>query len=631
MTVTTAPSDSRPTSEPASTAPVWPVLARNEARFTLRHPLILIGILASVYVLWSLNRGELPHLAGYSTYVGMGLAPLAGASLLVAHLQTSRARRHRTLEIEEPTPAAKRARTLGHLIGGLAVVPVAAIIVTAYMIYLYWLGGTGQPDIGELLVGPLVVGFAAITGVAAGTWIPNRFGGLIGLGTVGAVQIALQDAPSTLHWFAWWHTVLFYGGFDLWIRPTWAHVAYLIGVIAIVSGAAMSRHGIRVAPIATTAIGVMLVLVGGASQAQLPSDAEVEATWDQIANPDGYWVTLQRDDVTYEIHPSYERWVDWWDSVMSDTLAPISAADRPALVVEQWYHPFPSQILDEFGREHPRGQALIERGNRLFFGSSPADPWPIRVGETLYLPRRSPLAIAAALRAVSLPLVPVEMEGPLYTEEQIAGFNYEPTDATETVYWPGKELGHPRPEAGDRMPLILSCSAEGQAREVIAAWLAAQASPPLADLYRDIRLHGVSSTLDDGGALAEYWPGDAESSTAVVAWGSLGWIRHGGFGGGSGTDAVLGSPAATDLGAQLLELTHTDVTAAINEHWNEWTDPTTSIQVIIDEFGLQPPPTPEEWIERGGLDPADYAASIAVYPHWTGDELLGDEPYPICK
>src|SRR5665811_1612236 len=144
MTVTTVPPGSRPIRRPSSSAPVWSALARREARFTLHHPLILVGILASVFVLWSLNREELPHLAGYSTYVGMGLAPLAGASLLVAHLQTSRARRHRTLDIEEPAPAAQRARTVGHLLGSLAVVPVAAVIVTAYMAYLYWLGGTGQ-------------------------------------------------------------------------------------------------------------------------------------------------------------------------------------------------------------------------------------------------------------------------------------------------------------------------------------------------------------------------------------------------------------------------------------------------------------------------------------------------------
>ncbi len=630
MTMTTAPPGTHPIERQPSSARVWPALARREALFMLRHPLILVGILASVYVLWSLNRDTLPHLAGYSTYVGMGLAPFAGASLLVAHLQTSRAQRHRTLEIEEPTPAAKQARTFGHLLGSLAVVPVAVAVVTAYMVYLYRLGGAGQPDIGELLVGPLVVGLAGIAGVAAGTWFPNRFGGLIGLGAVAFIQIALQDAPGTLHWFAWWHTVLWYGGFDLWIRPTWAHVAYLIGVMTIVSAAASFRHGIRIAPTAMAAIGAVLVLVGGAIQAQLPSDAEVEAAWDRIANPDGYWVTMQRDNVAYKIHPGYERWVDWWDLVISDTLAPISPNDRPALVVEQWHHPFPSQILDEFGRGSPRGQALLERANGLFFGSLPADPWPIRVGSTLYLEQRTPLAIAVAQRAVGLPLLSVQMEGPLYTEEEIVRYNYEPTDPTETMNWPGREWGLPRPVMGDRVPLAVACDAEGQAREVIAAWLAGQGSPRLVASYRDIRRRGVSSTLN-GGALSEYWPGDAESPTAVIQWSSLGWMRQGGFGGGNGASAVNGSPTATDLAAQLFERPYAEVATGLAENWDEWANPTTSIQAIVEYFDLEPPPTPEQWIERGGRDPSEFLASIAVYPRWNGDDLLGDQPFPICK
>ncbi|MEZ5174592.1 MAG: hypothetical protein R2823_00085 [Acidimicrobiia bacterium] len=624
MTATTLPR-SHPANEPVIPTRVWRSLARREAGFTLRHPLIWVGVLASLYLLWSFNRGELPHLGGYSTYVGLGLAPLAGAALLVAHLQASRGYRNGTLEIEDPAPAQQRARTVGHLLGSLAVVPVAAVIVTAYMVYLYWLGGTGQPEIGELLVGPMVVGLAAVVGTAAGTWFPNRFSGFIGLGVLAAVQIALQDAPSTMHWFAWWHTVLWYGGFDLWIRPTWAHVAYLLGATTVIGAAAALRHGVRVTPIVVAAGGVALLVVSGATQAQLPSDIQVDQRFDLIANPASNWVTAERSGVTYNIHPSYERWVDWWESVISDTLAPIPAADRPVLAVEQWHHPYPSQIIDEFGWDHPKGQAIIERGNRPFFESVPADPWPIRVGDKLYLAQGAALVLAVAQRAVGLPLVPVEMEGPLYTEEQIAGFNDEPTDPTRFVSWPGRERGFPRPVMGDRIPLEVGCDAEGQAREVVAAWLAAQADPRLADRYRDIRLHGVSSD-----AIFEYSE-DGETVISVVNWGQLGWMQHGGFGGGNGASAINGSPTATDLAAQLLEHPHATVASDIATNWNEWTKPTTPIQTIVDHFNLEPPPTPEQWIERGDRDPADFTVSIAAYPRLVFDELLGDQPYPICK
>jgi len=594
------------------------------------HPLIVVGVLASAILLWSLNRGQLPHLAGYSTYVGMGLAPLAGAALLVAHLATSRAQRHRTVEIEDPAPAERRARTLGHLVGSMVVVPVAVAIVIAYMTYVYWLGGSGQPSIGELLVGPVVVGLGAASGVAVGTWLPNRFGGLIGLGLLAGVQIALQDAPSTLHWFAWWHTVLWYGGFDLWIRPTWAHLAYVVGIAMVVAAVAVFRHGIRVVPIAITLFGTVLVLFGGVTQEQLPSEAQVDRRFDQIANPTTYWMSVRRSDVTYKVHPSYERWVDWWDTVISDTLAPINAANRPSLVVEQWHHPFPSQVIDEFGWDHPRAQDVLERANGLFFLARHDDPWPIRVGDTLYLPQRTPLALAVAQRAVGLPLVPIVIEGRPYTEEEIAGFNYEPTDASEYVDWPGRDRGVPRPVLGDRLQLDVSCDAEGQAREVVAAWLAAQASPYLADLYLDIRINGPSSTQAGASAVIEYSPNDVESPTPTIPWGLLGWMQPGGFGGGNGEQGLLGSPTATDLAAQLIEAPHAVVAAAINDNWDDWTQPTTHVQAIIDEFELEAPPTPAEWIERGGLDPDNFADSIAAYPRWVGDEPLGAEMYPIC-
>jgi hypothetical protein len=118
---------------------------------------------------------------------------------------------------------------------------------------------------------------------------------------------------------------------------------------------------------------------------------------------------------------------------------------------------------------------------------------------------------------------------------------------------------------------------------------------------------------------------------SFVNWRALGWIQGGGFGGGNGSEAVLGSPAATDLAAQLLELDHDQVAADIVRHWDEWINPATTTQVLIDRFALEPPPTPEEWLLRAGLDPVEYATSIAAYGHWVSDVDLVDQPYPTCS
>ena len=629
MTVATAPRREVARSEPIKPGRVWPALARREAWSTLRRPLIWVAVAACLYLLWSFDRDQLPHLGGYSTYVGLGLAPLSGAALLVAQLQTSRAQRHGTLEIEEPAPAALRARTLGHLLGSLVVVPLAVVMVTVYMVYLYLLGGTGSPNLGELLIGPLVVGIAVLAGVAAGTWIPNRFGGLIGLGLVAAVQIALQDAPGTRHWFSWWHTVLWYGGFDLWIRPTWAHVAYLVGAAALIGAISVLRHGPRMAPLGTVGLGIVLLVSGGVVQAKPPTDTQANKVWDQITNPSSYWVTVERNGVTYQVFPGYERWIDWWDSTIGAVVAPIPTADRPALLVEQWHHPYPSQLFDEFpGESDPTMQILRDRADTLF-DSPITDPRPVRVGETLYLPDRAPLAIGVAIRAVGLPVAPIEVESSTAGPAKTTQSDPIPSDSQSAAS--SKTAGGATARQASPHPIAVACDAEGQAREVVAAWLAAQASPKLAGIYREIRHHGPAASLDASRALAEYQPDDDRAAVPAVPWNALGWIQYGFYGDRDWAAGVLGSPTATDLAAQMLDLPHEQVEVALRQNWTEWTDPATSVDAIVAAFDLELPPTPAEWILRAGLDPADYTESIAAYPLWLGDTAtLGDQPYPTC-
>ena len=360
------------------------------------------------------------------------------------------------------------------------------------------------------------------------------------------------------------------------------------------------------------------------------------ALYVRVIEPSQYWTTIERPQVTYRIYPSYERWVGWWDTVIQNTLAPIPTGDRPSLLVEQRHSPYLSQIEEEFGYSTPEGQAITQRGNELSVSTESEgrdnDPWPIRVGDTLYRPQADPLAIAVAQRAVGLPLLAVTAEGRLYTDEEIASFGQssvvvveegggeEIIETDDGPYWPGKEFGDPQPVAGDRIPLELACTAEGQAREVVAAWLAARGSPDLASLYQRIHADGPNAAGLGRytNVIADYGPND-EAPIRAVNWRALGWMQIGGYGGGSGARAVQGSPTAVDLAAQLLERPDEEVATLIAANWDEWTNPATTIQALIDVFGLDSPPNPTEWIERAGLDPAEFAASIAAYPHTPGD------------
>ncbi len=84
-----------------------------------------------------------------------------------------------------------------------------------------------------------------------------------------------------------------------------------------------------------------------------------------MVEPSPYWATIEHPNVTYRVYPTYERWVDWWNSVIQDTLAPIPTASRASFVVEQRHSPYLSQLGEEFGYSTPEGEAISQRGSDL--------------------------------------------------------------------------------------------------------------------------------------------------------------------------------------------------------------------------------------------------------------------------
>jgi hypothetical protein len=231
------------------------------------------------------------------------------------------------------------------------------------------------------------------------------------------------------------------------------------------------------------------------------------------------------------------------------------------------------------------------------------------------------------VRAVGLPLVPVEVQAATDVTKSPGSAPEPDTSGDTTTTAKGSDAAAIGPVP---QPITVGCSAEGQAREVVAAWLAAQADPALAGRYRDVRLHGPAARDSYTGQAFTQYEMDEPAINAIL-WQELGWTQTFNMYGGGTIGGVEGSPTATDLAAQLLDMPPTQVATAIQVHWDEWTDPTTSIQAIIDAFDLEPPPTPAQWVERGDGDPADYTESIAAYPLWLGDAaLLGNQSYPTC-
>lgn len=616
----TAPEVDDPAEDRHGRGATWAV-ARREARLLLRHPLIAVGVVLSGWVAVAQGWGELPELARFSSYTGLGLAPLAAAALFVGALNASRAQRDGTDELYDILGVTQRQRTSGHLLGALAILPLALLLVAAWVAYLYLAGGAGAPNVAELLTGPAVATFAAMTGVTVATWFPTRLAGLLTLVAIAVLQVSFAVRGETSHWLGLWHTATSLPAGDLWIRPSGMHLVYLAGLIGVAAAVGRLQHRPRGGPVALGVAALALVAVAGGLQLRAPTDADIEARFAQVEHPQEFWACEQRDTVTYCAFPAYTRWTDTWHRIVTAALEPVPTSLRPMLRVEQHRDPYLRQIQDELGYTSDRAQALHRRADALFSAAqNERGGGPIRVGETFQPGSEDgfTLALEVAQRAVGLPVEETLAERRLpaseYEQFRRGGFliGREGEQPFEVV----EEL----PDGGAVVEVASRCRPDGQAREAVALWLAARANPGLAD-----RIHGYRTELleprdadssqvlfryllPDGETIEMPWEVEAAADPfhAPVPW----------------TDAVMWSAAGIDLTAQLLALPRDEVAAILAGDWETWTAPSTQTRALVATFDLEAPIDGEQFLRRAGYDPDRYPGWVAAFPDH------GDNPPP---
>ena len=523
---------------PPSTRAVVLQLARFEVRTALRHQLTWVGSLGSLWLMWILGGDVAPILQRDSVYLAGAMLPLAGATLLVTNYSTLRQRR--LPDILDSYPSGPSLRILGVQLGVTGPVLLTLLIQTVGLSYLLTGGPIGGIAWWELAVGPVMVALFGVGGVFLGRRLPHPIVAPVVL--VGFAFLQLLASPdaqifsselgpvANVEWLApWMMPSAFEPIEDLAARPSELHLGYLAALALVVVTLALPVKGwARLARLAVA--GVFVAVLVGISL-NLSSEPKSGFDWSEAAAAQPCSV---QDGVEYCAFEFYVDWIPRWQ----ETVAAVDAI-APVTITKVMQRP-PNIGFDEEGTLETPGLVLANTH------------WD-RVGATPY--HRFDLALLAAHSAVGLPTT---RQTRLFTKEEIESIVEQNPEA------PGDLRAH----LESQPPFPQSCSAIGQARAVVAVWLAATAL--------DHGPEAIQSALERLPTANLFRPGYQHFHLPPTSVGR------------SDAELALG----------LLARPMADVQAELVSRWQEVVDPATTSADLASWFGLQAPIYPAtEFVE----------------------------------
>jgi hypothetical protein len=454
-------------------------LTRVEIRRLLRNPYLWTVAIGTLALLVSLQRTTLPNLGEATVTAAMASFFVAAAMMVIANLATLRDQREGVPETLAALPGRADVRTRAVLV---ATGCVGAGLVAAVI---------GAHLLVRLTEGPAggQVDPREVIGAMLAAAVMATFG--VALGRWAPSSIA---APAVLGIFAFgffagplflvaWHLPIV-PPYEMRVfgRPALPRLSYLAAALALLAALAMLRHGRR--PLRLGIAGAALVAVVaagiGVAAAAPPTIGGVVDQGEPVAGQPGL-ACVERNALTYCHFPGFAPWIPFWASAAEPVAAALPPDQRHRMPVIAQHTSFGPPLV----RSDERALVMMVWG-------------------------RGEAAEADQARLAG----------------QIAGLV---TDLEDTSTGPAGEWGW--------------CDARGQARTVVALWLAGQAAPlrPVAQPDAGYR---VSTDLGSVGY------GDRE----------LGYAR-----------ALLDRSDARDL---------------IWRHWDVMLDPATTIDAALPLLGL---------------------------------------------
>ncbi len=505
-------------------------LARVEGRRLLRNEVFTVAIFMSIAILvifglvWaSDNLGANNSWRYWLALLPVFTLPFAGMTLVAMNLAALRARREGTEELFGSLPATSSTRVVGHLGSVWMALVVHIVFVAATLASGKFLtghfGSIDAASIGDIMVSFALVVCAGTLAVALARWLPNPLVALVAIVAL-AIGGSAIGAIGGHHWSLTRQLSIWprYPDHD-WafaVRPSWWHAAYLLFLALAVAVVAVARQRHDRFTLLLGVGAVSLAGLTGYIQTRPMSDSDADRIAAMISDPIAHSSCRTTDGLTLCAYHDYADITKVWARELTAPFAAVAPQQRADGFAVVW-HERRLDRLDPAVRERIDVDALT-------------DSWTADEGTWNG----------------------VEVDG---TESNLI-------NRLALGLW---SVGLPSVPKGD-----VPCWAGGQARGIVALWVAAQGMN-VGDAERF-----VSGT----------WNGlrDSESGSNVPSeWidGYL-WISD-------ATPPVLWSAADIDAAQTMLMLDATFVRDALWADWQQWSDPSaTTADLMTGLVGLAP-------------------------------------------
>ncbi len=576
---------------------------RRESLWLARNPLVLTGLAVSAWLIWLNNRvldlpvseyglGQTGFWWAADVNIAACLLATAGGVLIASQLAAGRAKRDAMNQLYASYPTSAAVRTGAHLLSVIGPVVLAAALTVGAVAWLDLQGTLGAPRLWVLGAGLLLICLAGSLGVALGSWRQHPLAGILTVLVLGLIEVDLVlsfanpvHLPGGIAWLFPWSAPGFLlnslPGLTVPYPPP-VHVAELGGLIVLAAVSSLWPVLARRRVAAVLAVAAVAVTCwSGWLEAKPVSATVLDTMAREVTQPTDFQECQLTHGVRYCYYPAFGPLVQQWAVAVDGVLARLPQASRPVLTVRQIWDLgfFIPPLLSPTGLTSngwvPSQQAT---GVGNFEQALQADPRLVRSSSV-------PPVYTDASWGTGNNLGAAQLELAISTAEWATGLPTTGRSVTYNYAYPGGGSQSGRD--------VLACVPVGQARQSIALWLAAGATPATRSAFA----HAPSAGSTQVG---KQWVATAAES-------------------GSGPNVgLMATVQGARLAAEMLRLPDRRVQRVLGARWRYWLSPHATTAKLAAALGLslpaQPAARPDLPYTKGNVQYGSYAPPTQVCP-----------------
>jgi hypothetical protein len=284
-------------------------LALVEVRRLVRNPYLWVVVAATSALLFLFARPRLPNLAEDTITAALATFLIAAALMVIANLATLRDQREGVPEVLAALPGRAEVRTRAVL---LATGCLAAVLVVAVI------GGYLLIRLAQDSAGGKVDILEVVAAMFAGA-IMAVFGVALGRWVPSSIAapavlavLAIGFSLGPLFLVAWLLPVTPPYEIQIYGRPTGQRLALLVTALALLAALAMLRHGRRPIRLGIAAVALAAVVPTGIGVQAAAPPANTVVTSEDPRPGDPELECVERNTVKYCYFPGFARWVPSW-------------------------------------------------------------------------------------------------------------------------------------------------------------------------------------------------------------------------------------------------------------------------------------------------------------------------------